>query len=96
MQCTMLRIAVVVAALAAATQASQAQTPFGSRPFCASGDYGVGSLPQCIFNTWEQCRASLQGIEHCYANPALAWNRAHGAAAGKKTQRRQGKKRPRS
>ena len=88
------KVALAVAALIGATEAAQAQTvfPFGSRPFCDSGDRGIGSLPQCSYYTLEQCQASLQGVAHCYANPALAWSGTPRATPGKKQKRRVKKK----
>jgi hypothetical protein len=71
-------IGVAAVTLTASMQATEAQTnfPFGSRPYCWSGDRSNGGMPSCSFYTWEQCQANLHGGgSHCYANPAYAWDR---------------------
>ena len=96
MRSILLGLGIVVAVLAVGAQPSAAQTdfPFGSRSFCASGSRGVGSLPQCAYYTWEHCRAALQGNEHCFENPTLAWYRARSVQQGKQTRKRQVRKKP--
>ena len=87
-------LGIAAAALTVGTQASEAQTqyPFGSRPYCWSGNKANGGMPECSFYTWDQCRATLHGgADHCFENPTLAWNRLHGAPQGKQ-KRRTGKR----
>jgi hypothetical protein len=83
-----LGLGIAVAALTAATQTIEAQTPHGSRPFCTSGNRADGGMPSCSYYTWEQCRAALSGGDHCYANPSIGWSQGqNGTPQGKKKQR---------
>ena len=87
----MLGISATVAAVTAAdvrTSAAQTDFPFGTRPFCTSGNRGDGGMPICRYYTWEQCRAALSGGDHCMENPTLAWGRLHGVPQGKRKKRR--------
>ena len=78
----------VVTAVDVQTSAAQTDFPFGTRPFCTSGNRADGGLPSCRYYTWEQCRAALSGGDHCMENPTLAWARYHGIPQGKQKKRR--------
>jgi Protein of unknown function (DUF3551) len=63
---------VIVAALLAETQISNAQSPY-SYPWCAiyPGDgNGPGGAMSCYYTSWEQCRTTMFGIGgNCVASP---------------------------
>jgi hypothetical protein len=84
-------LGIAAVALTAGVQASQAQTnfPFGSRPYCWSGDRSNGGMPECSYYTFEQCLASLHGgPDHCFANPSYAWSRGGGVPQRKVKQQK--------
>ena len=81
-------IGVAAVALTAGMQATEAQTPFGSRPYCWSGDRSSGGMASCSFYTWEQCRANVVGGgSHCYPNPLYAGDRGQGKQKPQKRQK---------
>jgi hypothetical protein len=50
--------------------AGGAQASFFNKRFCAMpGGSNSGAEPDCSFNTWEQCRASVTGSRYCSENP---------------------------
>src|SRR5712664_615760 len=63
---------VIVAALLAETQISNAQSPY-SYPWCAiyPGDNnGPGGALSCYYTSWEQCRTTMFGIGgNCVESP---------------------------
>jgi hypothetical protein len=60
--------AATAVALMAASSASSAQSSFYNKRFCAnSGGSEVGAA-DCSFNTLEQCRSSIYGIQYCTEN----------------------------
>ena len=62
---------VTLAATLADLQSAGAQGSFFSRRYCAQGGGSLSSaMPDCSFNTWEQCRASVSGLgRYCAENP---------------------------
>jgi len=60
-------VATAVAMLTAAS-GTQAQESFFNKRYCLTA-FGKESGPDCSFNTWEQCRASVYGGHYCYQNP---------------------------
>jgi hypothetical protein len=65
---------ILIAASAAfalfATGSSHAQDSFFNKRYCAiPGGSASGSGPDCSYNTWEQCRASVNGSKYCSENP---------------------------
>lgn len=91
MQNVLIGLSVAAVALAAGIQTAAAQTnyPFGKRPYCWSGDRSSG-MPMCAFNTWQQCQAYIQGGgQHCFENPTIAWERAHGISQKQRQPKRQ-------
>jgi len=79
MRMTSIALAFATLALpAAVTPVDAQQSP---RPWCLQGGRGApgGGLPDCSYQTLEQCRAALGGgSDHCFANPALGWDRLEG------------------
>ena len=65
MRSLLLGMGILAAAMTVSVQPSDA----AQRAFCLSGNRANGGMPECIFQTWEQCRASVSGPDHCYANP---------------------------
>ena len=57
-----------VVALMAASSAGNAQNSFFNKRFCASSGGSEAGLPDCSFNTLEQCRKSLYGNKYCSEN----------------------------
>ena len=59
-------------ALAVDVRSSDAQESFFNKRFCTQGggDRGGSGMPDCSFNTWEQCIASARGLgRYCTENP---------------------------
>jgi hypothetical protein len=56
----------------AGSQPSEARDP---HPYCFQGGRGTtGGMPYCIYDTMEQCLASVAGGEGiCSVNPELGW-----------------------
>jgi hypothetical protein len=59
-------VTVVVTLLAA--DGADAQGSFFNKRYCLSPSI-PGGVPDCSFNTWEQCRASVSGGNYCSENP---------------------------
>jgi Protein of unknown function (DUF3551) len=66
-------VLIVMSAAAAllAIDASHAQESFFNKRYCSiPGGANSGSLPDCSYNTWEQCRAGLTSpTRYCSENP---------------------------
>jgi len=60
----LMMVAVAVVTLAA-PDAVQAQLSFFNKRYCLGS---MGKVPDCSYNTWEQCRASVSGAEFCSEN----------------------------
>ena len=60
-------IMIVVFALVAGGEAN-AQWSFYDKRYCLSPG-GRSGIPDCSFNTWEQCRASVIAGRYCSENP---------------------------
>jgi len=58
-------VAVAVVTLLAADGAN-AQGSFFNKRYCLSS--GETRIPDCSYNTWQQCRASVSGAQHCSEN----------------------------
>ena len=59
----------------------RAEARSAPRPWCIQTDQGGpgGGIPECSFQTLEQCLASVGGgTDGCSQNPALAWDRIEG------------------
>ena len=65
MRSFLLGMGILAAALTAGAQPGEA----AERAFCLSGNKANGGMPECIYYTWEQCRASVSGGDSCFANP---------------------------
>jgi hypothetical protein len=63
-------ISIVAAAVVAslATDGAMAQPSFFNKRYCLSSS-GRSSVPDCSYNSWEQCRASVFGSKYCFENP---------------------------
>jgi len=59
-------VAVAVVTLLAADGAN-AQESFFNKRYCLSPG-GKSGILNCSYNTWEQCRASVVGAQHCSEN----------------------------
>ena len=73
--------------LAADAPSGHGQESFFNKRFCTmgGGDRGSG-MPDCGYNTWEQCRASASGLgRYCTENPY--W-RPEGSGGQQRTTRR--------
>ena len=46
---------------------ANAQESFFNKRYCLSPS-GKGGIPDCSYNTWEQCRASVAGAQYCSEN----------------------------
>lgn len=75
------RRVVALAALALLTTLPLATTPASAGPgydpkyrFCVSGmSPALGpDIPDCSYNTWEECRFSASGHGYCIENPVYA------------------------
>jgi len=62
--------ATVAALLLLGINPSNAQESFFNKRYCSiPGGSNSGSLPDCSYNTWEQCRGGLSGTRYCAENP---------------------------
>jgi hypothetical protein len=59
-------VAVAVVTLLAADGAN-AQESFFNKRYCRSST-GKSGVPDCSYSTWQQCRASVSGAQHCSEN----------------------------
>jgi uncharacterized protein DUF3551 len=76
----------VAAALAADVSSSQAQESFFNKRFCTQGggDRGGSGVPDCSFNTWQQCIESARGLgRYCTENPFFRGNRQEPGTQGR-------------
>src|SRR5215467_14064660 len=63
-------IVTVAVSLLLVIDASQAQESFFNKRYCSiPGGSNSGSMPDCSYNTWEQCRGGLSGTRYCAENP---------------------------
>ena len=84
-------IAISAAAALLTADTSGAQESFFNKRYCSiPGGANSGSLPDCSFNTWEQCRGGLTSpTRYCAENPnwrpdaGAQRTRARGAARGR-------------
>jgi len=61
-------LATAFAVLALGVPSGDAQESFFSKRYCLSGGERSG-VPDCSYNTWEQCRGSASGGRYCGENP---------------------------
>jgi uncharacterized protein DUF3551 len=88
----LIAIVTASAALAASASPGSAQESFYNKRFCAQGGGGRGSgIPDCSYNTWEQCVASARGNGRYCAENSF-W---HGNAQEQTTQGRSRRQRDR-
>ena len=71
MRTSLLALAALFAAVAGDLQSSSAQESFFNRRFCTyGGGQRSSGMPDCAYNTWEQCVASARGLgRYCGENP---------------------------
>jgi hypothetical protein len=68
MRLALIGLATAIAALTARAQSGSAQHV--SRYCTDGGGDNSSGLPDCSYNTWEQCRASASGLgRYCTENP---------------------------
>ena len=91
MRLALIGLATIVATLAADVQASSAEESFFSRRYCMrGGDDDSSGIPDCSFNTWEQCRATAHGLgRYCSENPY--WRPEGSSGRDRTPQRRSGR-----
>jgi hypothetical protein len=69
MRLALIGLAALMTALAGGVQSGSAQ--FNSRYCTDGGSDNSSGMPDCSYNTWEQCRASASGLgRYCTENPA--------------------------
>ncbi len=69
-----------------ATDKTAAQPTFFNKRYCLESS--SSRLPDCSYNTWEQCRASVYGGYFCLENSF--WKPEEPARPAKKEQKRRG------
>ena len=73
MRPALIGLATLVAILAASAPSGHAQESFFNKRYCTMGGRGGSGVPDCSYNTWEQCRASASGLaRYCGENPYYA------------------------
>ena len=72
MRFALMGLASAFAVLALGVPSSDAQESFFNKRYCTfGGSEQSGGQPDCSYNTWEQCRASVSGGS-CGENPYYA------------------------
>ena len=70
MRPALIGLATLVAILAANAPSGHTQESFFNKRYCTMGGRGGSGMPDCSYNTWEQCRASASGLgRYCAENP---------------------------
>ena len=92
MRFAFLGLVISATALAAGVQSASAQWSFYNKRFCTEGGGGERSsgVPDCSFNTWEQCVASARGLgRYCAENPFWRGERQEPTTQGKARRNRE-------
>ena len=88
MRRALIGLATLVAILAANAPSGYAQESFFNKRYCTVGGRGGSGMPDCSYNTWEQCRASASGLgRYCTEN---SFRKPEGSGSNQRTRRRTG------
>lgn len=71
MRPVLIGLVTLIIAMAANAPSGHTQESFFDKRYCTmGGDNESSGVPDCSYNTWEQCRASASGLgRYCTENP---------------------------
>ena len=89
MRASLIGLVSLLATLAANTPSGHAQESFFNKRYCTMGGGGRSGVPDCSYNTWQQCLASASGLGR-YCSENSHWKPENSGGKKQKARRQAG------